>query len=195
MFRSAARRAQTAVLVVCAAVPSACSAGPAAEGNSSAKEARKGMGKDKSKGRASVLAEPQRFTDIGLREPSGVVYHPGRKHLFVVGDEGVLVELDKAGAVVGANKVKGNLEDVTLHTPTGNLVIISEEKSELIYWDPVAQVRKARWRLDTAALLGDAAGPEKGSPNNGFEGLGFREDHTSPGGGVFYLAALSRQRS
>ena len=133
----------------------------------------------------SVLAEPQRFTDIGTREPSGVVYHPGLKHLFVVGDEGALVELDKSAQVVHIQKVKGNLEDVTVHTPTGNLVILSEAKSELLYWDPVARVRKARWELDTAALLGDA---DVGSGRNGFEGLGFREERGRPGGGVFYLA-------
>jgi uncharacterized protein YjiK len=133
----------------------------------------------------AVLADPERFTDIGTREPSGVVYHAGLKHLFVVGDEGTLVELDKSARVVNVQKVKGNLEDITVHTPTGNLVILSEAKSELLYWDPVARVRKARWELDTAKLLGDS---DVGSGRNGFEGLGFREERGRPGGGVFYLA-------
>jgi uncharacterized protein YjiK len=134
---------------------------------------------------AAALPSPERFTDVGTREPSGVVYHARLKHLFVVGDEGVLVELDKAAHVVRVDRVKGNLEDVTVHTPTGNLVMISEAKSELIYWDPVAHVRKARWELDTAALLADA---DASGGRNGFEGLGFREERGRPGGGVFYLA-------
>jgi uncharacterized protein YjiK len=98
-----------------------------------------------------------------------------------------VAELDKRGKVLRVDRLKGNLEDVAVHTPSGLLVIISEEKSELIGYDPVALKRTARWRLDTAALLGDAAegGP---SGHNGFEGLGFREDGAFAGGGVFYLA-------
>ena len=135
-----------ALLFLCAAAALACSPGHTADGASMGKEERKG------KGKMAVLGEPQRFTDIGTREPSGVVYHAGLKHLFVVGDEGALVELDKSARVVHVQKVKGNLEDITVHTPTGNLVILSEAKSELLYWDPVARVRKARWELDTGAL-------------------------------------------
>ena len=134
---------------------------------------------------AASLPAPERFTDIGTREPSGVVYHPRLEHLFVVGDEGALVELDKSARVVRVDRVKGNIEDVTVHTPTGNLVMISEARSELLYWDPVAHVRKARWALDTAALLADV---DASSGRNGFEGLGFREERGRPGGGVFYLA-------
>lgn len=172
-------RIRTALLLSIAAA-GGCSPGRTADAPPKVKQGERG-------GKPSVLAAPERFTDIGTREPSGVVYHPGLKHLFVVGDEGVLVELDKTATVIRAHRVKGNLEDVTLHTPTGNLVILSEEKSELIYYDPVAQVRKARWRLDTAALLGDDA-QARSSGGNGFEGLGFREDRGQPGGGVFYLA-------
>jgi uncharacterized protein YjiK len=174
------RKLRIALFLVTIATAGACSPGRSADSPPKVKEARRGN-------KPSVLPESQRFADIGTREPSGVVYHPALKHLFVVGDEGVLVELDKSATVVRVQKVKGNLEDVTVHTPTGNLVILSEEKSELIYYDPVAQTRKARWRLDTAALLGDSA--EARSPGgNGFEGLGFREDRGQPGGGVFYLA-------
>jgi uncharacterized protein YjiK len=177
-----APRRVSIALVAGLAAAGACSSGRTAETPApAAKEGRRG-------GKPSVFPAPERFTDIGTREPSGIVYHPRLKHLFVVGDEGVVVELDKTAKVLSVHKLKGNLEDVTVHTPTGNLVIISEQKSELIYYDPVAQSRKARWQLDTASLLGDEAGAEKGSSANGFEGLGFREDRRSPGGGVFYLA-------
>ena len=47
------------------------------------------------------------------------MFHPKLKHLFLVGDEGTLVELDTTPKVLRVDKVKGNLEEVTVHTPTG----------------------------------------------------------------------------
>jgi uncharacterized protein YjiK len=171
--------------VLAALAAPACSAGSSTDAPAATAKKRGG-------GKPAVLGTAQRFTQIGTREPSGVVYDAKLGHLFVVGDEGVLVELDKTPAVVRVLKVKGNLEDLAVHTPTGKLVLLSEQKSELIYYDPVAAARKARWQLDTAALLGpEGAGVDLDS-RNGFEGLGFKEDAGRPGGGVFYLA---RQKS
>src|SRR5207245_9672607 len=84
--------------------------------------------------------------------------------------------------------VRGDLEDVTVHTPTGNLLLISEKKYELIFYDPVASEEKKRWHLAPEAMLGEAS-VEK---NQGFEGLTFREDPQAAGGGVVYL---THQRS
>lgn len=137
----------------------------------------------KEKGRAAVFGKPERFRVEGVREPSGVAFDPRSRHLFVVGDEGSLVELTLAGSVVRSHPVKGNLEDVAVHTPTGDLILLSEQKSELLLYDPSGQMERRRIKLERAALLGI----EPGDKNSGFEGLAFREDPRQPGGGIVFL--------
>jgi len=112
-----------------------------------------------------------------------VCIHPGLGHLFVVGDEGSLVELDGSGKVIRSHSAKGNLEDVAAHTPTGWLGLLDEQKSELLFYDPTALRWMKKWQLDRAALLGQAPG----GANEGFEGLAFRDESGRPGGGIFYL--------
>ncbi len=130
-----------------------------------------------------ILGTPERFAETGAKEPSGIAYHPGLDHLFLVGDEGRLVELDTAGVVLRRLTFHGNLEDLAFHPPSGKLVLLSEKRSELILYDPAAGEELRRWRLDSSALLGRR--PE--DRNHGFEGLAFREDPSLPGGGLFYL--------
>jgi uncharacterized protein YjiK len=131
----------------------------------------------------TAFGTPQRFAQLGVAEPSGVAFHPRTGHLFVIGDDGKLAELDTAGQVVRSAAFPGNLEDVAVHTPTGDLLVLSELNSELILYDPVGQKERKRWRLDKNAVLGSASA----DPNQGFEGLAFRPDPAQPGGGTFYL--------
>jgi uncharacterized protein YjiK len=112
------------------------------------------------------------------------VFHPRLGHLFVVGDEGTLAELDKDGKRLDTRDLKGNLEDLTVYPPTGDLVLLSELKSELILYDPVTHQEKKRWKLDTAAVLGE----QPGDRNQGFEGIAFRPERGRKGGGIFYLS-------
>jgi uncharacterized protein YjiK len=135
-----------------------------------------------------VLGKATRVGQIGVKEPSGIVFHPGLGHLFVVGDEGTLAELDVQGQVKHTAKIEPQIEDVTVHTPTGDLVMVSEKTSELILYDPVGHQERKRWRLDLPGLLGETP-TEK---NQGFEGITFRPEPGRPGGGVFYL---THQRS
>ena len=137
-------------------------------------------GKEKA---TSVLGSPTRVTTIGAREPSGITYHAQLGRLFVVGDEGTVSELDAAGALVGTSRVPGNLEDVTVHTPSGRLVLISEKSSSLILFDPQARQELKRWKLRPSDLLGQ----KRLDRNHGFEGLAFKEEEGRPGGGIFYL--------
>jgi uncharacterized protein YjiK len=142
--------------------------------------------KDKDKDRekaAAVMGAPHRITSVGVREPSGIVYHPKLDRLFVVGDEGSLSELDAHGTLVKTVTVGGNLEDITVHTPTGHLVLISEKSSTLILYDPESWKEVRRWKLHASQLLGEP----RLDKNHGFEGLTFKEEAGRPGGGVFYL--------
>jgi uncharacterized protein YjiK len=134
--------------------------------------------------KSSVFAAPQRIADFGVKEPSGVAFDPRLGHIFAVGDEGSLAELDAGGKRIDSRSFAGNLEDVAVHTPTGDLVLLAELESELILYDPRARREKKRWKMDAAAVLGQAPGEQ----NQGFEGLAFRPERGRPGGGVFYLA-------
>jgi uncharacterized protein YjiK len=131
---------------------------------------------------AAALGPPERVADSGAREPSGVACDP-RGRLFIVGDEGTLVELDGEGRVLSRHPLKGDIEDVAVHGPSGLVVLLSERKSALVLFDPASGEERRQIRLDTRALLGE----EPTVKNQGFEGLAFREDAARPGGGVFYL--------
>ena len=135
---------------------------------------------DKAGGKAGGKTAPAGMIPVtGVREPSGIAWHAGLSRFFVVGDDGTLAELDAEGRVQGAVvAVGGNLEDVTVHGPSGLRVLLSEAAGELIVWDPRARRETGRARLDAAALLGR----RPTEPRQGFEGLYFH----SPGG-VFYL--------
>lgn len=129
------------------------------------------------------FAAPLPVASAGLKEASGIAWHPARARFFAVGDRGTLAEIEPPGRVVSLHRVKGNLEDVAVHTPSGRLVLLAEKKGELVVWDPATGLETARFPLDLAAILGR----EPADRNQGFEGLTFREDPEQPGGGTFYL--------
>jgi uncharacterized protein YjiK len=131
----------------------------------------------------SALGAPVAVSFAGVREASGAAWDASRKRLFVVGDRGTLAEVDPSGTVVARYHPKGNLEDVTVHGPSGHLVLLAEKKGELVVWDPVRGVEAARFTLDVPAVLGR----EPADRNQGFEGIVFRPDAGRPGGGVFHL--------
>jgi uncharacterized protein YjiK len=130
-----------------------------------------------------VPSAPRSVPDPGVREPSGIAYHADLGHLFLVGDDGRLAELDGSGRLLRSVPVRGNLEDVAVHTPSGDLMLLAEKRSELIRWAPATGVEVMRFPLEREVLLGRR--PE--GANDGFEGLAFREEPGRPGGGLFYL--------
>jgi uncharacterized protein YjiK len=132
--------------------------------------------------RPDAFADGIRITSHGVREPSGVAFHPGLGHLFVVGDEGTLAELDGQGTLLRTASLAANLEDVTVHGPSGHLVLVDEDKGALLVYDPAARMVTGRWRLDAEEIVGRR---ERG--RDGFEGIAFRPEAGRPGGGVFYL--------
>ena len=149
------------------------------------KHALLGLGGEKEEEKADeIFAKPERVADLGVKEPSGVAFAPRLGHLFVVGDEGTVAELDAAGKRIDARGVPGDLEDLTVYTPTGDLMLLAEKQAELILYDPAAHQEKKRWKLETAALLGE----EPGDKNEGFEGIAFRPNAGRKGGDLFYLA-------
>ena len=132
---------------------------------------------------AGPLGAPEAVAVAGLREASGIAWHPGRRSFFAVGDRGTLAEIGRTGGVVATHHVRGNLEDVTVHGPSGRLVLLAEKKGELVVWDPATASETARFALDVAGVLGR----EPADRNQGFEGIVFRAEGGRPGGGVFYV--------
>ena len=135
-----------------------------------------------------ILGTAERIADAGVKEPSGIAFHPPTGHLFVVGDDGGLAQLEGQGKVLNRTKIESQIEDVTVHTPSGLLVLVSESRSELILYDPVAHQERRRWPLDADAMVGAPITDR----NQGFEGVVFRPVPGQPGGGIFYL---THQRS
>jgi uncharacterized protein YjiK len=131
---------------------------------------------------ADALPEP-RPVALGVREGSGIAWHASRERLYVVGDRGTLVESRPSGEETGRWKVRGNLEDVTVHTPSGRVVLLAEKKGELVVFDPARGGETGRFPLDLPGVLDH----ETIDRNQGFEGLAFRPAASRPGGGVFYL--------
>jgi uncharacterized protein YjiK len=129
------------------------------------------------------LGEPESVPLAGVREASGIAWHPALGRFFAVGDRGTLAEVEPSGAVVARHQVKGNLEDVTVHVPSGQLILLAEKKGELVVWDPSSASETGRFGLDVAAILGR----EPADRNQGFEGIVFRAQAGRPGGGVFHL--------
>jgi uncharacterized protein YjiK len=145
-------------------------------------------GKKKPQGGTPTVITPdesERFTVDGIREPSGIALHPRLHHLFVVGDEGTVGELDGDGRTIRVDRVPANLEDLVFHPQSGTLVLLVEDPPALVVYDPVARAEKRRIPLDVTALLGRAPAGRKGQ---GFEGLAFHPEPGRAGGGVFYLA-------
>jgi hypothetical protein len=46
-----------------------------------------------------------------------------------VGDRGTLASSRPDGRLVRRHRVKGNLEDVAVHTPSGRLVLLAEKRA------------------------------------------------------------------
>jgi uncharacterized protein YjiK len=132
---------------------------------------------------AKVLGTAERITNVGVKEPSGIAFYPPNGHLFVVGDEGMISELDANGKAIKGTKIEAQIEDLAVHTPTGAIIFISESRSELILYDPATGSERKRWPLDLDGVLGTTVTDR----NQGFEGLTFRPDPSQVGGGVFYL--------
>jgi uncharacterized protein YjiK len=167
------------------ALLAAAAASLALAADAGAKDKKSKRGKQPDSAAAASTAGGQRIAVEGVREPSGIASHPGLHHLFVVGDEGTIGELDGSGRTVRADRVAGNLEDLAFHPPSGMLILLVENPPGLVVYDAAAHRETRRITLDTAGLLGRA--PE-GRKAQGFEGLAFRPDAGRPGGGVFYLA-------
>jgi uncharacterized protein YjiK len=136
------------------------------------------------------LDEPGFGGDIdqqNIPEPSGICYHPLRKTLFVVSDEGEIAEMQTDGTPVFWQKIPGDLEGVAVDPETGLLYIVKEGDDVILEFNPDQKNIMRIFPLNRA--VGDD--PEyiqiQEGYDNGIESIAYVPDDSHPEGGIFYL--------
>jgi uncharacterized protein YjiK len=101
-------------------------------------------------GPAAKVTSVLRADSKVVKEPSGIVFHPGRGTLFVVGDRGDVAELTPEGKVLRRANIDGHgFEGVTVG-PNERIFAIEEKKTPTIYEiDPDSLEVKAEYEVDT----------------------------------------------
>ncbi len=121
-------------------------------------------------------------------EPSGLCFHPLRKTLFVVSDEGEISEIETDGTPVFQMAIPGDLEGVTVNPETGLLYLVKEGDDIILEFDPDKREVTRSFPLNRA-YEGNPEYIEKrtGSYDNGIESIAFIGSETHPEGGTFYI--------
>ncbi len=123
-----------------------------------------------------------------LAEPSDICFHPTRKTLFVVSDEGEVAEIETDGTPVSNIKIPGDLEGITVVPESGLLYVMMEGDDILIELDPEKKIITRQFPVNRGY---------RGNPNflekkvdefdNGLESVAFVPDKSHPEGGTFYM--------
>jgi uncharacterized protein YjiK len=125
---------------------------------------------------------------IGIKGPSGIVFHPGRKTLFVVGDKGSIAEIRKDGTPVFSQALPGDLEGITVDPATGLLYIVVEGDDVILEFDPERRAVLRRFPINRA-FGGNPEFLEKqrGRYDDGVESIAWVPNSSHPEGGTFYI--------
>jgi uncharacterized protein YjiK len=113
-------------------------------------------------------------------EPSGIVYHPQRNSLFIVGDEGDIGEVSTEGKLLRQFHFGGDLEAVTTDPTTGLLYVVRESHEVIFEVRPDDFKLLRRFTIDRS-FEGDPNFLRRGG--DGIEGLTFVPDEKNPEGG------------
>lgn len=111
-----------------------------------------------------------------IEEPSGIAYHPTRKTLFVVSDDGDIYEIDLNGKILAEKHISIKDSDyldpegVAINTRTGEVYVAAEEIDGILVIDPAT--------LEITGIFKIINRDEKGRPlfkegGNGLEGIAF----------------------
>jgi uncharacterized protein YjiK len=131
--------------------------------------------------------KPVDIDRIGFPEPSGIVYHTGRKTLFVVGDEGDICEINTNGKLVQQRDLaeggRRDLEGVTLNPATGLLYVAVEGDDRILEVDPETLVILREFQIPRRFKGRTILKPG----GQGIEGITFLPDARHPEGGTFLV--------
>jgi len=121
-----------------------------------------------------------------FNEPSGIVFHPGRGTLFVVGDAGDLGEFRTDGTPVEQQHLRdADFEGATYDPATGLLYIAVEGEEKILEVDPEDFDIRREFVIDRI-VDGKEVLKERGR-GGGIEGITFVPDAGHPEGGVFFV--------
>ncbi len=128
-----------------------------------------------------INIDQQRFV-----EPSGICFHPLRKTLFVVSDEGEIAEIKTDGTPVFNLKIPGDLEGITVNPQSGLLYIVKEGDDVILEFDPDKREVKRIFPINRK-FQGNANFLQKQKGyDQGIESIAFVSDKDHPEGGTFY---------
>ena len=119
-------------------------------------------------------------------EPSGAVWHPGLSHLFIVGDDGDITELDGNGNIIHTWSPGGDLEGIAVADIDSDYIYVGVENPDAIY-----EVDISSWPWSFSGKSWNLTAWMTGPDNSGLEALTFvpNNHHSyadSSSGGVFY---------
>ena len=126
-----------------------------------------------------------------FQEPSGIVWHPVRGTLFLVGDEGDVAEYSVDGAQLAIRRfereqigVRPDFEGITVNPSTGLLYVAVEGAEQILEIAPdnLTILRRFAVSREYAGRTIMAAGGQ------GFESITFVPCDDDPDGGTFFVA-------
>jgi uncharacterized protein YjiK len=134
-----------------------------------------------------VIRKRKVVVPVRVNDCSGIVYHPTRKSLFYVIDEGVVGEISPDGKRlnrVAPRGARGDYEGIAVDPATGLLYVANEGAEEIIELEPDKLTVRRRWRVPRQ-FKGRVV---LGAGGNGFEAITFVPDPKHPQGGWFLVA-------
>ncbi len=151
-----------------------------------------GRAKPFEEGKAPLPFELVGEIDTGeVPAPSGIVYHPLRKTLFVANDDGHVAELRTDGTLVQRRHLMfDDFEAITAHPKTGLLYIAIEGRDDVVEVDPDGL--RIRREYDLPRTFEGRKIYERGG--EGVEGMTFAPDAEHPEGGTFFVVNRSAHR-
>ncbi|MCG3179449.1 MAG: hypothetical protein BIFFINMI_01784 [Phycisphaerae bacterium] len=126
----------------------------------------------------------------GFPEPSGIVFHPRRKTLFVISDESGICEMNTDGRILRRREfpTRYDCEGVTVNPATGLLYLAAEGKEQILEVDPDKLDILRVWQIPRT-YKGELVMRENAS--TGIEAITFVPDAKHPQGGTFLVANQS----
>jgi uncharacterized protein YjiK len=119
-------------------------------------------------------------------EPSGICFHPLRKTLFVVSDEGEIAEIKTDGTPVYSLKIPGDLEGITVNPESGLLYIVKEGDDVILEFDPDEKEVRRTFPINREFQGNSNFLQKQKGYDNGVESIAFVSDEGHPEGGTFY---------
>ncbi len=123
-----------------------------------------------------------------IAEPSGLTFHPDRKSIFVVSDEGELHEMRRDGRPVRSQSLnQTDLEGITMNPSTGLLYAVVEGDDAILEISPQTFEITRRFGINRGFEGRELL--KKGGM--GLEAIAFVSDDSHPEGGTFWVGNQS----